>query len=113
MVILMRTNRMTERITFVSYGAKKVNGVPVDGEPIEHMTVWAEVPKAPIREANDPQTKLGTRKDSPTFLVRFLTTEEIQPTWRIQWRGNEYQITGLDPDYERRDLTTITAKAVS
>jgi head-tail adaptor len=56
---------------------------------------------------------LGTRKDSPTFLVRFLTTEEIQPTWRIQWRGNEYQITGLDPDYERRDLTTITAKAVS
>jgi head-tail adaptor len=56
---------------------------------------------------------LGTRKDSPTFLVRFLTAEEIQPTWRIQWRGNEYQITGLDPDYERRDLTTITAKAVS
>ncbi len=106
----MRTNRMTERIAFVSYESKKVNGVPVDGVLVKHMTVWAEVPKVPIREANDPQTKLGTRKDSPTFLVRFLTAEEIQPTWRIQWRGNEYQITGLDPDYERRDLTTITAK---
>ena len=109
----MRTNRMTERIAFVSYESKKVNGVPVDGVLVKHMTVWAEVPKVPIREANDPQTKLGTRKDSPTFLVRFLTAEEIQPTWRIQWRGKEYQITGLAPDYERRDLTTITAKAVS
>lgn len=109
----MRTNRMTERITFVSYQLVKKNGVPVDGMPVEHMTVWAEVPKLPIREANDPQTKLGTRKDSPTFLVRFLTKEEIQPTWRIRWRGTEYQITGLDPDYQRRDLTTITAKAVS
>ena len=103
----MRTNRMTERIAFVSYESKKVNGVPVGGVLVKHMTVWAEVPKVPIREANDPQTKLGTRKDSPTFLVRFLTAEEIQPTWRI------HQITGLDPDYERRDLTTITAKVVS
>lgn len=109
----MRTNRMTERITFISYPIVKKNGVPVDGDPVEHMTVWAEVPKVPIREANDPQTKLGTRKDSPTFLVRFLTTEEIQPNWRIRWRSREYQITGLDPDYQRRDLTTITAKAVS
>ncbi|RXT17718.1 phage head-tail adapter protein, partial [Lacticaseibacillus chiayiensis] len=44
----MRTNRMTERIAFVSYESKKVNGVPVDGVLVKHMTVWAEVPKVPI-----------------------------------------------------------------
>lgn len=63
----MRTNRMTERIAAESYERKKVNGGSVDGVLVKHMTVWAEGSKVPKREANDPQTKLGTRKDSPTF----------------------------------------------
>lgn len=105
----MRTNNMRERITFVSYSPGKVNGVPVSNQKTEHMTVWAEVPKLPIREA---KTDLGIRTDSPTFIVRFLTDEQIEPTWRIEWRGQTYEITGLDPDYQRRDITTITGKRV-
>ena len=109
--MLMRTNRMTERIKLISYESQRgEGGVVNDDVPVTHMTLWAEVPKVPIREAIDPQTKLGTRKDSPVFLVRFLTAEEIQPTWRIEWRGVEYEITGIDADYQRRDITTITAK---
>jgi head-tail adaptor len=100
---------MRERITFVSYSPGKVNGVPVSNQKTEHMTVWAEVPKLPIREA---KTDLGIRIDSPTFIVRFLTDEQIEPTWRIEWRGQIYEITGLDPDYQRRDITTITGKRV-
>lgn len=106
----MRTNNMRERITFVSYSGNKINGVPVDNVKTEQLSVWAEVPKIPIREANNG---LGIRTDTPTFVVRFLTQQEIEPTWRIEWRGNEYQITGLDPDYQKRDITTITAKKVS
>lgn len=60
--------------------SKKVNGVPVYGVLFKHKSVVAEVPKVPIREAKVPQTKCGTRKDSPTFLVRFSLAEEIQPT---------------------------------
>lgn len=106
----MRTTNMRERISFISYGRGMKNGVSVDGVKTKHMTVWAEVPKVPIREARDD---LGIRTDSPTFIVRFLTNEEIQPTWRIEWRGTEYEISGLDPDYQRRDITTITAKKVA
>lgn len=106
----MRTTNMRERITFVSYGRTKVNGVSVDAkEPTKHMTVWAEVPKVPIREA---RSGLNIRTDTPTFIIRFLTDEDIDPTWRIQWRGGEYEITGLDPDYQRRDITTLTGKRV-
>lgn len=105
----MRTNNMRERITFVSYTSGKVNGVPVSSQKTEHMTVWAEVPKLPIREAN---SDMGVRTDAPKFIVRFLTDEDIEPTWRISWRGVEYEITGLDPDYQKRDITTITAKKV-
>lgn len=106
----MRTTNMRERITFVSYERGMEQGVPVDNVKTEHMTVWAEVPKVPIREA---RSGLGVRTDSPTFIVRFLTEEEIQPTWSIVWHGSEYEITGLDPDYQRRDITTITGKKVS
>lgn len=106
----MRTTNMHERITFISYDRGMVNGVAVDNKQTAHMTVWAEVPKVPIREARND---LGIRTDSPTFIVRFLTEEEINPAWRIEWRGSEYQIAGLDPDYQRRDITTITAKKVS
>lgn len=112
--MLMRTTRMTERIQLVSYDPGRTpDGVPTDDVMTTHLTLWAEVPKVPIREVVDPQTKLGTRRDSPVFLVRFLTTEEIEPTWRVLWRGQEYEITGVDPDYQRRDITTITAKARS
>lgn len=106
----MKTNNMRERIAFVSMTGAVKNGVPVGSQPVEHFSCWAEVPKIPIREANDPQTNVGVRTDSPTFLVRFLTDEDIDPKWLIQWRGNTYEITGLDPDFDKRDITTITAK---
>ena len=105
----MRTTNMRERITFVSYGRGVVNGVPTSNTETKHMTVWAEVPKTPLREASND---LGIRTEKPTFIVRFLTDEDIEPTWRIKWRGSEYEIAGLDPDYQRRDITTITAKKV-
>lgn len=107
----MRTTNMRERIAFVSYGRKKVNGVPVDNARTEHFSVWAEVPKVPIREV--AKGDLGIRKDTPVFIIRFLTESEIDTTWRIEWRGSEYEITGFDPDFQRRDITTITAKKVS
>jgi SPP1 family predicted phage head-tail adaptor len=105
---------MTERIAFVSYESGMTeDGVPTDAKKTTHMTVWAEVPKIPIREVIDPQTKLNVRRETPTFLIRFLTEKEIDNRWRIEWRGQEYEISGFDPDYQRRDVTTITAKVVA
>lgn len=110
----MRINRMTELISFVSYEMGVTDdGIPIDNKKVKHMTVWAEVPKIPIREVIDPQTKLTIRRETPTFLIRFLTEEEIDNRWEIEWRGRTYEITGLDPDFQRRDLTTITAKEVT
>ncbi|MFD1431374.1 MULTISPECIES: phage head completion protein [Lacticaseibacillus] len=104
----MRTTNMRERITFVSLTPAEVNGVIVPDNPTDQMTVWAEVPKVPLREANDPQTTLGVRTEKPTFIIRFLTDSNIDPSWCIRWHGVLYDITGLDPDYQRRDITTIT-----
>lgn len=109
----MRTLRLTERIQFISTGRKLVNGVPTDTAEKLEFEVWAEVPKVPIREVRDSSVKVGIRKDKPTFLIRYLTEKEIDPKWRIRWRGNLYSITGLDPDFLRKDMTTITAERVA
>lgn len=109
----MRTLRLTERIQFISTGRKLVNGVPTDTAEKLEFEVWAEVPKVPIREVRDSSVKVGIRKDKPTFLIRYLTEKEIDPKWRIRWRGNLYSITGLDPDFLRKDMTTITAERIA
>lgn len=109
----MLTLHMTERITLVSTGRKLINGVPTDTAENVQLELWAEVLKMPVREARDPQVRVGFRKDRPTFLVRYLTEKEIDPKWKIRWRGGLYTITGLDPDFLRKDMTTITAEKVS
>ena len=109
----MRTLRLTERIQFISTGRKLVNGVPTDTAEKLEFEVWAEVPKVPIREVRDSSVKVGIRKDKPTFLIRYLTEKEIDPKWKIRWRGGLYTITGLDPDFLRKDMTTITAERIS
>ncbi len=100
---------MRERIELVSFEMGTVNHVATSTQRTSHGARWAEVPKVPIREAVDQTTKLDNRKDSPVFIVRF-TPAEIQPEWCVSWRGNLYDITGLDPDYQKRDITTITTK---
>lgn len=109
----MQTIHMTERIALVSNGRKLVNGVSTDTAETVQLELWAEVPKMPVREARDPHVQVGFRKDKPTFLVRYLTEKEIDPKWKIRWRGGLYSITGLDPDFLRKDITTITAERVS
>jgi head-tail adaptor len=107
----MKTNNMRERITFVSFSARENDlGVVVADSPHDEFSVWAEVPKVPLREANDPNTELGIRTQKPTFIVRFLTQTEVQPEWAVRWHAKLFDITGLDPDYQRRDITTITTK---
>lgn len=109
----MRTTRMTERISFISYQEKIVNGMQTEAEKVTHFSVWAEVPKVSAKEFNDPQTKIGYRRDMPVFYIRFLTESEIDMSWRIEWRGNEYQIVDFDPDYDKKDMTKIGTKRFS
>ena len=78
----MRTNRMTERIAFVSYESKKVNGVPVGGVLVKHMTVWAEVPKVPIRVGHSQRqpdffSAIFDRRGNPTNLANSVAWEGI------------------------------------
>ena len=76
---------------------------PIKDQKVKEFTVWAEVQNS---------SNVGFRKESPTFLIAFKTRKEIQSNWLINWRGKWYEITGMDPDYAKRDLTKITAQEV-
>ncbi|WP_225430243.1 head-tail adaptor protein [Limosilactobacillus antri] len=105
---------MTERITFYSVqtGVDPVTRQPLDSAPVKEFSCWAEVPKLPIREFVQNSSEVGFRKESPTFLVAFKLPKPVQPNWLIEWRGKNYEITGMDPDYKLRDLSKISAQEV-
>lgn len=111
----MKLKHMTERITFYSYqsGVDPDTFQPIKNQPVKEFSCWAEVPKLPIREFVQNSSNVGFRKESPTFLVAFKLPKPIQSNWRIEWRGKMYDITGMDPDYKLRDLSSISAQEVS
>ena len=108
----MKLTHMTERITFL---AKKTsvdeNYSPVEVET-EKFSCWAEVQKLTLREFRNSEN-VGYRKTTPIFLIAYKQKEEIQPDWRIKWRGKIYEITGLDPDFQKKDLTKIQGRELS
>lgn len=110
----MKIKNMTERITFYSVqsGVDPVTRQPVENQPVEEFSCWAEIPKLPIREFVQNSSGVGFRKESPTFLVAFKLPKPIESNWQIKWRGKMYEITGMDPDYKLYDLTKISAQEV-
>ncbi len=111
--IVMRLTHMTERIEF--FGSKEVQnkyGVMVPGTDTPLFSCWAEVLNTPIREFKDATTKVGNRKESPNFAIKFEPQRLIDSSWKVKWRGNIYQITGIDEDFDKRDLTKLECKAV-
>ncbi len=111
----MKIKNMTERITFYSVrsGIDPETHQPIENQPHEEFSVWAEVPKIPIREFVDKGSNVGFRKESPTFLIAFKTRKEIQSNWLVKWRGKIYRITSIDPDYKLYDLSKITTQEVT
>lgn len=109
----MRTTNMNERITFYSIAPGiTADGVEIDDVATEEFTVWAEVPKLPIREFINQGNQVGYRKESPVFIIAFKTKKEIQSNWRVKWRGSMYDIKSLDPDYKTKDLIQISTQEV-
>ncbi|GBG94975.1 hypothetical protein LFYK43_14340 [Ligilactobacillus salitolerans] len=108
----MKTTNMTERITFYSEGIGVVNGVPVNNKLTEEFSCWAEVPKVPLREFVNQSDQVGYRKSSPVFLIAFKQKKEIQTDWIIKWRGQDYEIISMDPDYRTKDIIQIAGKVV-
>lgn len=111
----MKLANMTERIAFYSFksGIDPDTMQPLPSEPVLEFTCWAEVPKLPIRGFVQNSSEVGFRKESPTFLVAFKLPKPIQSNWQIKWRGKMYEITGMDPDYKKYDLTSISAQEVT
>lgn len=56
---------------------------------------------------------MGFRKETPVFLIAYKQQKEIQPEWRIKWRGKRYEITGIDPDYQNKDLTKVIGQVIN
>ena len=109
----MIISRLNERITFYSVGSGITeDGVPIDAVETQEFTVWAEVPKLPIREFVNQGNKVGYRKESPVFIIAFKTKKEIQSSWRIKWRNKMYEIKSLDPDYRTKDIIQISTQEV-
>lgn len=112
--IVMRLTHMTERIQFL--GSKSVqneDGVMVPQDNVTLFSCWAEVLNTPIREFKDATTKVGNRKESPNFAIKFEPQRLIDSSWKVKWRGNIYEITGIDEDFDKRDLTKLECKAVN
>jgi len=103
---------MTERIEFLGTTIKQNE----DGVTYEDtgtlFSCWAEVLNTPNREFRDPTTKVGYRKNSPNFAIRFVAQRPIDSTWKIKWRGDTFEITGIDEDFQKRDITKIECKEV-
>lgn len=109
----MRLTRMTERIDFISKEPGITpEGIPTEGISTTKYSCWAELLNTPMREFKDPTTKVGFRRESPNFAIKFEINIPIDSMWHVVWRGKEYEITGIDPDYDKRNVTKLECKAV-
>ena len=82
--IVMRLTHMTERIEFL--GSKEVQnkyGVMVPQKDVPLFSCWAEVLNTPIREFKDATTKVGNRKESPNFAIKFEPQRLIDSSWQV------------------------------
>lgn len=104
---------MTERIRFVAKGPTITEyGVPTETGSVTKYECWAEVLNTSMREFKDPATKVGFRRETPNFAIKFEFKVPIDTTWHVIWRGKEYSIEGLDPDFDKNNLTKLSCKAV-
>ena len=108
----MKTNNMNERITFYSLGTGVINGVPINNKKITQFTCWAEVSKMPLRDFKNNIDKVGYTREQPVFVIAFKQKKEIQMNWRINWRGKDYTIEAMNPDYATKDINTVSGKLV-
>lgn len=101
---------MTERITFCSRqtGVDPKTHRPVKSQLVDEFSVWTEVESMKVRDFTT--NTVAFRRETPVFLIAYKTQKEIQSNWLIKWRGRVYEITGMDPDYEHKDLTKIAAQ---
>ena len=109
----MKTTNMTERITFCSRqtGVDPKTHRPVKSQLVDEFSVWTEVESMKVRDFTT--NTVAFRRETPVFLIAYKTQNEIQSNWLIKWRGRVYEITGMDPDNEHKDLTKLSAQEVS
>ena len=110
----MKTTDMTERITFCSVqeGINPKTHRPIKNQLVSEFTCWTEVPKLSVREFTSRENDISFRRSNPTFLIAYKQKKEIQNNWIIKWRNRLYTITGMDPDFQHKDVTTIVAQEV-
>ncbi|PLA93144.1 phage tail protein [Ligilactobacillus salivarius] len=111
----MRLSTMTERITFysISSGIDPKTHRQIANKEQDEFSCWCEVSKLTVRETVKAPSEMGFRKETPVFLIAYKQQKEIQPEWRIKWRGKRYEITGIDPDYQNKDLTKVTGQVIN
>jgi len=85
----------------------------------EVTEVWAVVGaraamKGALRLSELQRTGQTQGQAEAKLLMRLDTqTRQINATWRIGWRGVNYDIVGLDPDYTEGALTVLLRGAVA
>lgn len=110
----MRLSNMRERIElWGTEPGKTSEGIATKDQPKLEYRCYTEVLNTPIREYRNPSDKVGLRKESPVFIIRFNPDVVIDTTWTIRWRGQFYEIIGTDPDYDKRTITKIEARAIN
>jgi SPP1 family predicted phage head-tail adaptor len=72
---------------------------------VDVATIWARV--EPVKASE--QVIGGGVQSINDVLVHIRHRDDIEPTWRIVWKGNEYGISGLRNLDERGQFLTIDA----
>lgn len=113
----MKTRNLNNRITFFS----NEGGQNDDGEVLEDIrkdifTCWAEVSKSTLKEFKSryktESSNIVLNELKEVFIIRYNLLDKIDNTMFIDFKGIEYQISTIEPDYSLKEYVLIGAKAV-
>lgn len=115
----VETRNMNARLKFFNFESGQNN----DGEIIkkstkkEHFKCWSEVNKATMKEFKErvgtlDKGNLQKRRDTLVFGIRYQQKLEVLSTMMVEYKGKDYSIIDMEPDFKRKDMQLIKVQAV-
>ncbi|EIT85911.1 putative phage head-tail adaptor [Fictibacillus macauensis ZFHKF-1] len=106
----MNPGKMNERITFYGIESKKDDYGDKIETKVDKYACWASVRTQYLKEV---QATIGTvLENTITFFIRY-KKQEIDTAWKVEWRGQPYEIIQVNPDHVKKDITAVIVKKVS
>lgn len=103
----MRIGRFDQRVTLFSRGAPTLDAVGQDDLTwVEVATVWAQ--RVTLRSAEAVQA--AQISDDVLVELHIRYRADVRTTWRLEWDGQAYDITSVEPFGARKDRTRLLCR---